>query len=518
LDEKLIEKLLSEAAGRLDFDRKLFYFLEGNIISTITKMLRLEIKSNTSFEIAKRRIPYINIIQMVVEKISKIYSSPPIRKLNSAEDNLYLEKLSNQMNVNEIFLEANRLYNAHNRSAIKVDFNKDTMQIEARVVPANRMIVSSNDQTNSQDPSHFIEIIELEERPLSMTDLDPLSRNSVSLGYMKGRIIVWTSEEVAIYKVDSGKITLDKKYMQDMGMTNEDGSVGGSYKNPYGMIPYVYLNKSKHILTPVENEGAYDMTLLVPRILADLNFAAQYKSHNIIWIRNVDEDHDFKLSPDGITNLGIQKNPNLPPPEMGTIESQVEIEAQLKLARFTVEAYLTSLGLRVMPSETSDLSSTNVETGISALFDLSDAVHLHKKQAARFKIFEKKFWTLVDRVNERNNQRTFGKKFIEDFIISYEESKPVKSDKAVLDEIQITREMGMISLEMSLKRLYPEYRQKDIDKLLEILKKEREQKLKDDATIAGHSSEVDSNPKQRGDDINDFNKNPIEKSSDNKKQ
>ena len=520
---KQIKDLYVDAFPRLHFDTELFGMLEGNIIDQVIAELQQDIKNKTSFAIAKRRVPYVNIVTQVVEKLSKIYSSSPTRDSETIKDRKLLEELVRDLNVNKTFYEANRMFNCHNRSAIELYYDKKYKEVKPRVLSADKFFVFAKDSQNTNYPDLFVKVLNLDfKKSFSFFNrvVNPISLNSIE--NLTATLVAYTKDKIEIFNVEKGQVNLDLDLMRKNNLISASGEL--TNKNVYGFIPFIYCNKSEHLLTPARNEGAHTMSLLIPRMLADLNYAAQFKSHNLIWLRNTHLPEGLKISPDSVIDLGAVEDPNLPNPEIGTLNSQIDVTNQLKLIRYELEAYLTSLGLRVGATEASGFQNANIEGSISSLFDLSDAINVNRKQINKFTIYEKKFWWMLNEMRGFHGLPTFTNLFDKSFSIFYEESKPVKSDMQVLNEVKLLKDIGLIPKRRAVRRIYPDLSIAEIDMLIKELDEEQATKTVEQAVQAGHLSDLESlngntplpnpnfdpNPEQRANKINNFNSMGVE--------
>ena len=507
LSESSCEHLIKNGCSKLSFDKKILDFLEGSLLDDITEALSKVVKKRKSFEIVRELIPYFNVTQQTVDKISKIYADSPYRSAKTTQDKKLLDKIVKEQDVNEVMDEANRYFNCTGASAVKVLYDPFKETLKLKPVASDRFIVYSYDQSEAKEPDVFIEIISMENISYEGIDIGNLLADSIN-----AEVAVWTDHTMELYTIQNGKAYRNTSAMLQRGMFFRDKD-GTPYldsngqpiidiSNPYKIIPFVYMNKSNKYLVPLNNEGMYKTTTNLPKIVALLNYCAQYKMSNLVYLKNAILKKGSSVAPDTVMQVE-GAGPGAPEPDIGTIDNKVNVTEILKLVRFQLEAYLTSLGLRVAATESTGFQSiSNIEGSISALFDLSDAVALHKKQARRFARYEKHLWTIIDKILIAENKNSFGPGFIENFNIAFEESKPVKSDSQTLDEVTTRQESGLITRRDALRKVYKDISDDDLEKKIVELDKEREEKLRVDSIVAGRGAPEDPNNKDKSFDPN----------------
>lgn len=270
----------------------------------------------------------------------------------------------------------------------------------------------------------------------------------------------------------SGAIRADK--MAEMGAT--------STKNPFGVIPFVYINTSHSELIPYPNQTAYDIGILVPKLLTDLNYSAQFMSHSVIWTANTDLQ-GAEINPDAIVNLG-DTDADGNSPTIGTIDPKTDIDGVLKLITFQLSSYLATVGIK--SGSIGQLEASSASSGISKIIDEGDTTETRKQQTGNFRKVEPDFWNKFAKMQavwsasgSVKKKETFSPDFLESFSIKFAEIKPIESEKDKLDKMKVARDLKLITKKQALREIYPNLpedqlvqRIKELDEELEKEKKE----------------------------------------------
>jgi hypothetical protein len=259
------------------FNLRLFRIDEGQLRTEIEDSLRREMISTGAFNRIKERIPAINILKKATDKLSKVYSQPPVRVAKDKNDQELVDSLSNILNLNGRMSSSNRLYNLQRMAAIEfyVHNRKQCM----RVLAGHQFLPFSDDDKNPMNTTVFIKFMGSEVKQAVVNDDAGKRLSAEDEPRFVDLYHLYSDSEFLIIDSD-GAIRQDK--MQEMPYPWKLGI------NPAGVIPYVYVNASVFDLIPYPNRTGFDIAILIPKLLADLNYAAQFMSHSIIWALNTD--------------------------------------------------------------------------------------------------------------------------------------------------------------------------------------------------------------------------------------
>lgn len=446
---------------QLQFDLTLYQMHEGQIKKEVEKALKAEIISYKAYQRAIQRIPSINIPRKVTDKLSKVYAQAPIRFAEKDKD--LMEEFSYMLHLDENMSEANKWSNNNKRCAIEIYIEEAHQKV--RVLPAHKFFVYSDSPTSPDKMTVFCKLLGREIKETTtvanrqgrrLTNEDDIRLVDI--------IACYTDTEFLIIDSD-GHIRKDK--MEEMGIKSE--------KNPFGVIPFCYVNKSNTELMPYPNQTAYDMAILIPKLLTDLNYAAQFLSHSIFWAKNADLQ-GIEFNPDTVVDLG-DTDPDGGDPELGVIKPETDIDGILKLIQTELSMYLSTEGLKA--GSVGQVEASSAASGISKIIDESDSTEARKDQMKLFRMVEKDFWYKFSKMQQYwaqsgkvEEKRTLDPEFVKTFSVKFAEIKPLESEEQKYNKIKVAREIKLITKKQALKELFPNLPEDQLNERLEELEEE----------------------------------------------
>lgn len=455
---------------QLQFDLELYQMHEGQIRKQVEISLAQEMFSQSALKRAIQRIPSINIPRKTTDKLSKVYAQAPIRFSDKNGD--LIHEFSSNLNLNSMMAHCNKMSNLNKRCALEIYLEENKQKV--RVLNAHQFYVYSDSPTSPNKMTVFCKLLGREEKHITPV-VDQRGKRVTNEEEIRlvDIIAIYSDTEFLIIDTD-GTIRTDK--MAEMNIN--------STKNPFGVIPFVYVNKSKTELIPYPNQTAYDIGILIPKLLTDLNYSAQFLSHSVIWTKNADLQGS-EINPDAIVDLGDTDSDGNSP-EMGTIEPKTDIEGVLKLIEFQLSSYLSTEGLKA--GTIGQLEASNAASGVSKIMDESDATEARKEQTELFRSVENEFWFKFSKMqdywsNKGNVKKTekFSEGFLETFSIKFAEIKPLETEKEKYDKMKVARELKLITKKQALQELYPNLPKTQIEarlkELEEELKKEKDEMM-----------------------------------------
>lgn len=453
---------------QIQFDLDLYQMYEGQVKKFVEDSLKEELISHSAYRRAIQRIPSVNIAKKVTDKLSKVYAEAPIRFTEQDQD--LVEQFSHDLRLNGTLGFANQLSNLNKRCALELYTEEG--QHKVRVLAAHQFFVYSDSVTSPTKPTVFIKLLGREQKRRDTVSTDRGKRVTNEDDIVLVNIFALYSDDEFMIIDSDGSIRQDK--MAEMGIT--------STVNPFGVIPFVYVNKSRTELIPYPNQTAFDMGVLIPKLLTDLNYSAQFLSHSVIWTVNADLQ-GAEINPDAIVNLGDSDGSGNTP-TIGTIDPKTDIEGVLRLIEAELSVYLTTEGLNA--SGTGKLEAGSSTSGISKLIDESDTTEVRKEQQELFRNVEVDFWRTFSKMQEVwaksgvvENKDTMAPDFLNSFSIKFAEIKPMESEKEKYDKIKVARDMKLITKKQALKELFPNLSDIQIqDRLDELVKEGEEEKEK----------------------------------------
>jgi len=460
-------------ADYLDFNYKLYKILNGQLKNEVECSLRQEILSPSALCRALQRIPPINIMKKSTDKLSKVYIDQPVRITDKSEDQEIMENIVRSTQLDSVLTEANKLYNATFAFALEpyVQDNKH----KVRVLAPHQFLPYSDNPSNPTQMTVFMKLLgkridyipaEFDEFGTKITDEDARETKVIAL---------YSDNEVLVVDLQ-GAIRTD--IMKEMGIS--------STSNPFGKIPFIYKSKSALELIPYPNQEGYDMSILVPKLLTDLNYAVQFMSHSIIYTRNVELGEQY-LHPDTVINLGnadIDGNN----PEIDTIDPKIDITENLKLISYQIESHFDQLGIKTKVS----LGEKNAESGISKSIDEGDTTAEKKVQTEVFRCVEHELMELIKEIqkvwskdNVVKENRAFSEDFNKTFRVQFAEMRVAKTERQKLEEISLWRQEGLMSKKQAVRMLKPDFTETQVQKWIDDLEKEAEESFMSDLGSLG---------------------------------
>jgi len=420
---------------------------EGNLKPYVEESLRAQLSAQ-AYEQTKGRVSPINVLQRIVDKLSKIYQEDPTRRVEdgATQDDELLDFYEKCYRINTTMNCSNEFFNMSKASLLEPYVHKGKPKL--RVIPNDRFLPWSNDEVDPQNPTHII----------------------VSHGketYFKGAekrtrklFRVYTDEEFLIFDSD-GNVRLDK-----MG-ENTDGI------NPYGRIPFVYVNRSKNLLVPKLDTDMLAMTVLIPVTISDLNFAVKFLCFSIVYTIDADVE-GMKKSPNAVWHL--KTDADGVKPEIGSLDPSVDSDKVLALIQAEFSLWLNTKGIK--PGSIGKLTTDNFASGISKMIDEMDTSEDRKKQVSFYADAEEDLWSLTKTMHDywvRTQQIDPMPLFSVDskIITDFQEQLPTLTRGDIVEDLETEVNAGFTSRRRAIKKLNPKMTEDEIDELIAEIDQEK---------------------------------------------
>ena len=359
IDPKLVCKIVSNNAKTLRDNYKMIDMLEGNLEQYVAKGLE-RILSARVLPYALERLVPINIVPRYVDKLSNIYQTGVSRTVvdGTPQDQDLLGWYESALEVNNLMHQSNRLYNAC-RSTLVHPYIGDNGP-DLRVIPNDRFVVYSD---NLIEPTKPTMIILLAGRSSDQKDV----------------YWVYTDQEFAVIKSDE---SIDFAAMEEMGL--------GDGLNPYGVLPFVYINQSHLRLVPCPDLDTMRMAEFIPSALTDLNLAAMFSAFSINYIIN-GEVADLTRSPNAMWFLhSVDPEKDV---QIGTIKPEVDYDEVLNLIQSEMSLWLGSKGIKT--GSVGALNADAAASGIAKVIDEADTFDVRQAQTLIYGKAEHELWELI---------------------------------------------------------------------------------------------------------------------------
>lgn len=431
-----ILKHIEAHESNLEYNETIFDILEGDLLSKVKESLKQQL-SLDSFHTAMERVAPINLFKKVTNKLSSLYIEDPTRITEIESDQDLVEHYTEELSLNTFMEDLNKAFNSYKWSTIELYADEG---IKTRVIPSHLFLPYSNDTKNPLKITAVIKFMG------SYKAHDGATRNKFHI----------TSNDEFLAIDDKGSLVLED-------MEANEGV------NPFGVIPYIFVSKSRYLLVPMPDKDDLKMSVLFPVLMTDLNFAAKFMAHSIFYGVDIDSDN-LKISPDAFWNFKSDEDGKKP--EVGTIQSNVQISDVLTLAKEQIAAWLDTKNIKVGSIGKMDGGSS--ASGISKMVDEADTTMERKAQAKFFKMVELQFWRVLAKIHndlvssrEITGLGTFSNPETLRVSVSYTEQKPVMSRKEKIEELKLEVDSGFKSKKRAIKELNPHEEEDDILKEIE---------------------------------------------------
>lgn len=451
---KLI-KWIESNQSILTHSKDLVCIYEGDLLRFIEEMFKQEMGPNT-YKAVKSRIPPINILTKLVDKLSKIYQQSPNRTVvdGSDEDQALVDWYIEQFDMNNRWNQGNEFYNLDKKNLMQPFYDERRATPSLRAVPNDRYLPYSD---NDMDPTQMTHLIFLAGRGLKKVRSATSDVKEVDIYW------TWTDMEFIIYDSDSD-VRLD--LMTEMG--NPEGV------NKFSEIPGTYINQSQNFLVPPADSDTKRMSILIPALVGDLNYAAKFQSFSQIFVFNA-KDADWTIAPNAIQFLD-SKGGEEKEPKIQVVKPEVDITEVIQLTVTQLAMWLESKGIK--PGSMGSVTKDSLASGVSKIIDEMDTAELRQKQVTVYSRAESEFWDLVlnkmhpvwVEENKVENRHIFSPTASVD--VSFIEQRPIISRKEVVETAQMEVSNGFLSTMSAMKRLNPDWSDDRIEEEMQLMDEE----------------------------------------------
>lgn len=442
LNPKLVTHLVSSHAQYLKYNCELIDIYEGNLQPYVVKTLADQL-SPQSFDQACHRLIPINVLPKIIDKLTNIYQTSVVREVldGRESDKEVLAWYEEKMNVNAEFNCSNELFNLCKSALIHPYIHNGVPQM--RIILNDKFVLYSDDPVQPNIPTHVI----------------------LLYGKKNGKDLYWVYSKDEFYIQDSE----EKIDYEEMAKYQLDGT------NPYGVLPFTYVNESKYRLMPKQDTDTYKIATVLPAMLTDLNLAAMFQCFSIFYGIDVDSEN-IKFAPNAMWFLKSDAVAQTEP-KIGTLKPEVDYNEVLNLIQTELSMYLGTKGIRA--SSIGNLTPDNFSSGISKIIDEMDTYEARQKQVNFFTQGEKQFWDMLlnhmhpywvsQGMIENKTLFTPTAKVVTKFAVQL----PMQSRGVVVTDLKNEVAAGFISRKKAMMRLNPELTESDVEALITEIEEER---------------------------------------------
>ena len=440
----------------LDHNFKLFDIYEGNLLKYVEQDLARQL-SPQSFEQARHRICLLNILRQLMDKLSRIY--PPTRRVidGADQDGELLAWYEDTLNANQICNQANEFFNLFKSSLLEPYIWNGRPYL--RAIPSDRFLPYTADRVNPTVPTHFI--IAMGDRRVEIAN-----PRSGAIEYSVRTIyFAYTAQEWIVFDSDG---MIRPEIMFEYG--NPEGI------NPYGVLPFVYINRSRNLLIPKPDSDLYVMARLPSILATDQNFCAMFQSFSIVYGIDVD-DENVRMAPNAFWSFRSDPNSEKTP-QVNVLKPEGDIDQLTRLIQNTLAMWAQTRGIKV--NFAGNMNGQDIQSGVAKLIDELDTWQDREKQTAFFIDAEQQLWNLIlkdmhpvwqqagmiDTALPAFNPNA-------DIEVNFAEQIPLISRGDLVEDLQAEVAAGFITRRRAIKKLNPRMSDEEIDDLLAEMDEER---------------------------------------------
>ncbi len=443
IDPKQIVEMVAHAKCDLATNFKTLDLLEGNLEPYVMASLKAQL-SDRVFQYAKQRLVPINVFPRYIEKLTNIYQTGVTRSVENGDQSDidlagWYEK---ELHMNQRMHVANKMYNACKATLIHPYITEDGPEL--RIIQNDRFIVCSNDPIDPCKPTMVILIAGKDDKH-------------------RETYWVYTEYEFMVVKSDD---TIDYEAMAAMGIP--DGI------NPYGVLPFVYINSSPLRLRPIPDMDSIRITELVPTMLTDLNLAAMFAAFSINYITN-GQVENLTYAPNALWFL--KSDDPEKDVQIGSLKPEVDYQDVLNLIQSELSLWLGTKGIK--SGAVAQLTQENYTSGIAKIIDEADTYDVRQQQTVFFQEGEHELWELILRDMHPvwvaqglvENRTLFSPKATVQTKFSI---MPVGTQRTQIINDQIAEYgAGFTTRERAVSALNPQMSMQEIEQLLAVIDSER---------------------------------------------
>lgn len=426
-----IKQINNQIGQVAQYERNLDIF-EGNLNKYVSESLSRELSAQ-SFKVASTRIPSINLMRRIVKKLSRVYTYSPTRTTLDPRDQEYVDLYSQSMGLQNQMSNGEDLLNLNKCFALEPYLEEG--KFEVRVLAPHEFTVLSEDPNDPTEMTTFVKYMGSYNK---IVDKDVRLVNTYHL--------------------------VDKDFLT---VVNSDGDVLQQLPNPYGVIPFVYVNSSSFCLKPIPDLDFYDNTVLIPKLLCDLNYSTQFQSHSMIYSIDANINGAVSGAPDSMLNISSTEG-STKSASIGTISPTVDVDKVLALITFTVSQWLESKGIK--PGAMGSLSSGNLASAVSKIVDEADTAQVVQENRLILIEAEEELWELIGIMHNTLLgsplfDATSGMSEDLEVSISFEPDKPIIDPKEQRENLKFKLDNGLTSYMRALSEANPDLSQDELIKL-----------------------------------------------------
>ena len=410
---------------------------DGNLRPYIDDILKKSLSDNYYNAIRDRILP-INILQRYVNKVSTTYSKPPQRECENEANKPFLEYYEDAFDINNSMMVADTYSNMFKGFALEPFINNKNKP-ELRVLSFDKFLVMSDSKSNPEEETVFIKIMGCKSDKIDETLLHVYTKDEFDAFYMNGA-------DAPEYLLENGGVNL------------------------YGVIPFIYGKRQKHKLIPTLDSDMLSISKAISVMLSDAAGAQMFQCFSILYGIDVNVEN-LSMNPNAFWSF---KSDDEKKPSVGSIKPEADTQKVMEFVTNIFVLWLETKGIRV--GSMGNTQGTSTASGISKIIDEMDAYEVKKKSMQWFQLDEEELWNeklpaihnfwiksgmLVD---SEAPSLVVGEMDIE---VEFEQPQPFISRTEELANVKAEMDMGILTKEMAIKILHPDYSEDIVSELVE---------------------------------------------------
>lgn len=436
---KVLSKFIKHHLGSLVINESLLDIYNGNLSHHVDLALRDQL-SEKSYHVARKRLAPVNFLKQYVDKTAKIFNESPER--TSPDDQEFVDYYTQQYELDHNGRLAACYYQTCRSFLYAPYYDVEVGEPALRVIKPSHFLVFSDSMIDSTRPTHFLILNRTERRESGMV-----------------------THVFYVYGVDGSFWIQDQEgkiMMEEMRALNlEDGFIG------YNAAPFIYCKNRPDTLMPKPDQDTYNMSVLLPVLLTDLNLISMFSGFPIMYGINVSGDK-LKRSPNVFWDL--KADTALSPdakPEIGVITPNADINKFLDSFKEQLTAWMSTRGVKA------DLGDSSISvSGISKMMDHLDISEVRTEMTG---VFTKAETDLMDLTAEhlnpfwRSEGFDVGPEVSQNFSYSvrFQEQKPMTTLSGRIADAKALEDAGYINKERAIRMVFPHATEEEITQLLE---------------------------------------------------
>lgn len=445
------------------YEKKLLDVYTGMLQPYVQEALAREIKDPIALRIAIERIAPINICTKIINKLGRTYAEQVERTLENENPkdeelmNYYIDELKLDVQLSR----ADKLLELHKYVTLEPFWNDGCAKI--RVVPADRHKWLSDDESDPTRPTMWIKYMGTRQVITQTTNPDGVMYNKAQ-DIIKNytQYYIYTADEFVIVDIDGagGDYQIRNDLLESYGVIN--------YVNPYGVVPAIMVKKQDFNLIPYPDTDLFQGTILISKIFTDLNYSCQFNSHSTYYGIDV-EASNLNSNPDAFITLQTVEGENKHP-QIGVLTPKMDVAGGCQLAEVQLGLILQMRGIR--PGASGKPYESQSISGIAKMIDEMDTTVARQESQTLWADVEHELWELIkilhntDWVNREGQEYSYGFTDMFEVSVNFMLPEPNLSEADKIVNIKGLMDLKLMSRPQALRRVYPDYSEKQIEELL----------------------------------------------------